>query len=185
MPKKTARQKAAIRNLERELDKLPRCGAALAGGQRCTNPSGFNTKHLGEGKCYRCSQPAGLATPIRVSPAQALAGVLHLAAGQLAYATMKVAELTEEDLVVEGIGLNPWIRLQRNLMHDVAKFAKISSDAGIDERMASLAEAQTRLMSKLLGEIADDLKLTPKQKGLLGPAIRRRLQLTQGSDGQK
>lgn len=194
--KKSQKARVAEAKLQREMDKMPRCNYVKKNGHKCKRAAGEGTDHTGSGHCKTCQdkylesgqanqiaqagdEVKGMAQAVAITPGQALAGVLHLSAGQLTYATQKVAEL-EEDEIISEVGLNAWIRLQRSLMHDLAKFAKIAADAGIDERMASLAEEQTRLMAKVIEEVAGDLNLTKEQKQILGPALRRRMQLVQG-----
>lgn len=178
----------AERKLAQETAKVvEKCGAAKRNGKPCGREAGWGTTHQGYGRCkiHGGSTTNGevaaakqevkdMATPIRVSPGQAMAGVLHLSAGQLAYVTEKVRALGEGDVMTE-FGVNAWIKLQRSLMHDTAKFAKIAADAGIDERMANLAEAQTLMIAKMFETLADELQFTKEQKALLGPALRRNL----------
>lgn len=163
------------------------CGANKRNGKPCKREAGWGTSHPGSGRCKMhggaTSNGAvaaakevtvGMATPIEVTPGQALAGVLHLAAGQLAYATWQVAKLKESE-IMQDHGIHPWVRFQRNLMIDVAKIGKLAADAGIDERMASLAEAQTAMVAKLIEDVCEDIKITTEQKKALGPALRARL----------
>ncbi len=131
----------------------------------------------------------GMAMPRRVSPMEALEAVLNLAAGQLVYATAKVSEMTEDELFVKGfsaegnyIGMVPdhWLKMQHELMNDVAKYAKMGADAGIAERGQVLQEAQTAMMAQVIEAVVGDLGLSAEQKEALGPAIRERMTVLQG-----
>lgn len=199
--KTTRKQETAERKLQQALDSLPRCGFVSKNGRVCQRAAGEGTQHLGKSHCFkhentkRVSGEAkaideavqkmnGMAVTVEVTPAQALAGVLHLSAGQLQYVTEQVAALDEEEIFTE-IGVNPWIRLQRSLMHDTIKFAKIAADAGIAERITNLAEEQQKLMASLFEDISVELKFTKTQKEALGPAIRKHLTLLAGGTETK
>jgi hypothetical protein len=135
-------------------------------------------------------EAGGMARPIQVTPAGAMNAVMRLAAGQLAYATRKVAELDDHELFVQGF--NPesgaivnvphhWLALQRACMADLAKYGKMCADAGIAERGAVLAEKQTEIVATLLEKVVESLDLTPTQRDLLGPAIRREMTVLEGT----
>jgi len=128
----------------------------------------------------------GMATPSNVSPGQALGGVLRLAAGQLVYASAQVARLRDDDLFerayspAEGVfKLVPhhWLKLQRDVMNDVARYAKLAADAGVAEREQQPAESQTEVVADLLEKVVGSLDLTSEQREELGPSIRRHLSL--------
>lgn len=124
-----------------------------------------------------------MSKPLRVTPGQAITGVLHLAAGQLAWVSTKVAELNEgeefEELEnAEGqvtVLPNRWLRLQRQLQQDLKQYSKAAADMGIQERQQTLAEAQTQMFHKVLEAVLDDLDLSAKQRKQVGPAIRKLL----------
>lgn len=185
------KQKDAQRILAQEQEKIrakgPKCNANKKDGSVCGLRAGFGTHHEGQGRCryHGGATPShelaviretveSMATPVEVTPGTAMAGVLNLSAGQLLYITAKVAALQEDDVMTD-IGINPWIRVQWRIMDSVAKYAKLAADAGIDERLVSLAEEQTRMISTMLEKIATDLEFTPEQKQKLGPAIRKHL----------
>jgi hypothetical protein len=188
--KPTKAQQTAARKLEAQLDQLPKCGMRKASAKRgplCKQPAGLGTDHLGSGPCWAHEmaevqeEANGMAKALEVTPGQAMAGVLHLAAGQLAYITDKVAGL-QEDEVVSDIGtVNAWVRLLHRQMELTMKTAKWAADAGIDERMMNLAEAQTAMMASLLEKVAGELNLTKTQQKAFGPAVRKHLTLSTGS----
>lgn len=181
---------------------LQRCGATTHAGKPCSYPAGHGTRHPGKGVCSRHTGSTrnqiakhakaelnGMAVPRRVSPVEALEAVLNLAAGQLVYATEKVSAMTDDELFVKGfssegnyIGMIPdhWLKLQREAMGDVAKYAKMGADAGIAERGQVLQEAQTAMMAQVIEAVVGDLGLNAEQKAALGPAIRQRMTLIQG-----
>ena len=175
------------------------CGAQRHDGKFCAQRAGWGTEHVGRGRCRHHGgqlrsglaaaadeEMRGMATPTDVSPGRALSGVLRLAAGQLVYASGQVAELQDEDLFerayspVEGVfKLVPhhWLKLQRDVMDDVARYAKMAADAGMAEREVQLAESQTELVAELLEKVVGSLDLTAEQRGQVGPSIRRHLTL--------
>lgn len=95
------------------------CGARKRDGSACQRPPGFDTDHLGVGRCSRhggnrqrainqaavalgehyVTHPGPLmGTPLHLEPADALAHCIAIAAGEVQYCTMKVMEL--EDALV-------------------------------------------------------------------------------------
>lgn len=119
-----------------------------------------------------------MATPIPVTPGQAIQAVLNLAAGQLAYVTAMVGGLDESqmfELTDAGAVPNRWVRLQLRIMSDIKQYSRAASDMGISERQMQLAEQQTEMIGSLLNAVMDSLDLTPKQRKEVGPAIREKL----------
>lgn len=124
-----------------------------------------------------------MAKSLPVTPGQAVLGVLHLGTGQLAYVTAKVAELDEKEMFEKGLtGEQPsrWLRLQRDLMDRVSRYAKLAGDMGIAERQIALAEQQTAMMKELLEGVMGEVGLTAAQRKKVGPAIRKHLSLVEG-----
>ncbi|MGI8749159.1 MAG: hypothetical protein ACR2J6_01160, partial [Thermoleophilaceae bacterium] len=182
----TKRAKALKRQEEmdaqKKRDAQTLCSAARHDGRSCVNQAGWGTEHVGYGRCrhhggqLRSGLAAAaneemrtMATPADVSPGRALSGVLRLAAGQLVYASGQVAELQDDDLFedayspVEGVFKkvpHHWLKLQRDVMDDVARYAKMAADAGMAEREVQLAESQTELVAGLLEKVVDSLDLS-------------------------
>jgi len=72
-----------------------------------------------------------------------------------------------------------WLKLQRDVMNDVARYAKLAADAGVAEREQQLAESQTEIVADLLEKVVGSLDLTSEQREELGPSIRRHLSLVE------
>lgn len=202
-PQRTAAQKkadASKARLEKRGSKT-KCGEPRKlDGKRCDKVAGWGTNHPGEGPCKHHGGTVpkarhtqrdnivelnGMARPRKSTPGESLEAVLNLAVGQLIYCTHKVGELEESKMfnptytaegAFAGMIPNHWIRLQREVMHDVAKFAKMGADAGIAERGQVIAEAQTAMMAQVLEAVVSELDLTPSQQKQLGPAIRETLE---------
>jgi hypothetical protein len=168
------------------------CGQPKKNGLPCRRSPGWGTDHEGTGACkfhggqtpngavVAAQEEAGaMSRPLEVTPTQAVTGVLHLAAGQLAYVTYKVGELDEADYF-EGEEGNRWVRLQGRLMDRLATFAKTAADMGIQERQVKLAEAQTMMIGKLISNVIGRLDLTPEQRKAVGPAIREEMAVIAG-----
>lgn len=178
-------------------DGEPICGAEKPNGDPCLWTAGHGTDHPGTGKCYKhggrnqsvgaaAQQAESMATSIPVTPGQAILGVLHLAAGQLAYCTAMVGGLTEAqmfEMTDAGAVPNRWVRLQLQIEDRLVKYARAAADVGINERQMQLAEQQTRMVGTMMEAVMDKLDLSPSQRKEVGPAIRESLPLlTAGVD---
>lgn len=184
-----SRQQRRPRRRVGRRDGEPFCGGLKRNGDPCLREAGWGTDHLGTGKCkhhggYRQSvgaaaqQAKDLATPITVTPEQAIQAVLNLAAGQLAYATAMVGGLSETQMFEQtdaGVVPNRWVRLQMAIMDRIKQYSRAAADMGINERQMNLAEAQTAMMGELLERVMGRVDLSPKQRKLVGPAIRAEL----------
>ncbi len=176
------------------------CGGLKRNGKICGREPGWGTEHPGTGNCkhHGGSTPGGIVSaarqqtegmgmPLPVSPAQSIAAVMHLAAGRLAYCTMKVAALGEDQIFKEtskGSGrfiLDKWIRLEREYAADLARYCKNAADMGVQERQMQMAEMQTNMIAAMLEAVVGDLDLTKEQRSNLGPAIRRHMATIDGS----
>ncbi|MEJ7749963.1 MAG: hypothetical protein WKF32_00755 [Thermoleophilaceae bacterium] len=186
---------------QKKRDATNTCGAARHDGKSCVHQAGWGTEHVGWGRCRHHGgqlrsglmaaakeEMRNMATPTDVTPGRALGGVLRLAAGQLVYASAQVAKLQDDDLFerayspAEGVfKLCPhhWLKLQRDVMGDVARYAKLAADAGVAEREVELAETQTEIVAELLERVVSSLDLTSEQRSALGPSIRRHLSLVE------
>jgi hypothetical protein len=178
------------------------CGAKKRNGEPCGRSAGWGTSHLGYGSCKHhagstlpgrvssAGEAIKLTRPLPITPSQGLLGVLHLAAGQLAYVNERVAEIEETDMFlarevdsVTGVAkMTPhyWIEFQLRIQDRVAKYSKLAADVGIAERAQSLREAQTMMMMNLIQAVMDDLGLDDEQRSQVGPSIRKHLTLLQG-----
>ena len=106
-----------------ERDKIRKgiCGARAAKGGLCHRSPGQGTDHPGVGRCnfHGGNSQTGkvaagvvigqgmmldgkqiMGTAIEIAPAEALAQCVYIAAGEVAYCTMRIAQLDEEDVVV-------------------------------------------------------------------------------------
>lgn len=169
------------------------CGANTKRGGPCTRRAGAGTDHFGTGRCSTHSgstgngrvtagreEANGMAVAIRVTPGQAVQGAMHSAAGEVAYATAKVAALDEAEVMTDG-HLHPWLRVKHGAEERLVRFAKAAADMGIAAAQLEIAKAQTALMGQFLEGVMGRLKLTPEQKKALPKAIREELAVISGS----
>lgn len=175
--------------------------------------AGAGTAHLGVGQCkhHGGSTESGnkhaakqmavvMGAEVDIEPHEALMLCVRIAAGEVAYCTRKIAELTHEEAtghpvtrtVSEFTGddgqvyeteqtkhapieLNIWIRVRQEALDRLAKFAKMALDAGVEERKVRMAEQWGERLARLLAGILEDLNLTPKQKKIAPDVIQGHL----------
>jgi hypothetical protein len=184
----------------------------------CQRPAGEGTDHLGYGHCrlHLGNTPTNtkaaylemaqaeamkiMGPMIDVSPIDALYTCVRIAAGEVAYTTMKVEEL-EVDAIArpqwdseksgpEGTvrehkegphTLNFWITTRHNCLERLAKFSKMALDAGIDERAIAMAEGQGTQLAFAMKSMFDELQLTNEQLEQLPDIIHRHLTVMEKS----
>lgn len=140
--------------------------------------------------------------PIDVDPLDALLQCVRIAAGEVQYATMRVAALTEAEAVItyreetEGYSrelgeqhstktstaaeLHIWIRARQSGLERLAKFSKMAIDAGIAERQVQIAEQMGTVIGRLIQAILTDLMLTPAQETRAPMVVRQHLTMLEG-----
>jgi hypothetical protein len=135
---------------------------------------------------------------IDIEPHDALLLCVRIAAGEVAYTTMKIQELEdplarpesdeektgEEHTSTHKEGpwdLHLWIRVRQQSLERLAKFSKMALDAGIDDRVVKLAEGQGNQLATVLQGIFQDLTLTAEQMEVLPSIIERHLRMIEGS----
>jgi hypothetical protein len=189
------------------------CGARKKRGGLCGRPAGWGTEHVGYGSCKLhggCTpgavaaaakaQARHLAVELEMEPHDALLWCVRVAAGEVAYATRRIQELEETDLVVEprverdawgenassyvqtsnAAMLNVWIRTRQEALDRLARFAKMALDAGVAERQVRIAEGWADRLGRLFDAVFADLDLTPAQLKKAGPSLERHLRVLEG-----
>lgn len=174
---------------ERDTLSTPLCGASKKNNRgKCRAFAGQGTQHLGLGRCkyHGGATPAHnrsavvaqakqemvmLGAPIDVEPHQALMGVLRATAGHVQWLAREVQRLG----ALEDGESKALVSLYSDERDRLARVAKACLDAGIAEAHVKLAEEQTEMVGSLISAVIEDLALTPKQRNLVGPAIRRHL----------
>ena len=106
------------------------------------------------------------------------------AAGELAYASARFGELTEQELVNDGEG-HFFHRLKIHAEERLVKYAKVAADMGVDAARLRIASAQTAMMGAFLEGVLSRIDLTAAQKKQIGPAIRAELTKVTEATGEE
>lgn len=119
-----------------------------------------------------------LGAPVDIDPGEAMLYCVAMASQELAWIQKQLAKVTEPThLVPEGNMGGPskgwtgmqeqfdiWILARQTAVERLARYSKMAIDAGIAERMVSMAEKLGDLIAPMLQGILSDLQLTPEQK---------------------
>jgi hypothetical protein len=137
---------------------------------------------------------------IDIHPMDALLMTVRISAGEVAYATRKIAELTQEEEVVrpeiettreggsdfdgathelqkQAEELNLWVRVRQQGMDRLAKFSKMALDAGAEERRVRVAEQAGEGLALAIRAILEGLQLNPDQERRAPELVREALEL--------
>lgn len=175
------------------------CNARTRGdGSPCDKPAGSGTNHLGVGKCrlhggaspnaeiagqiwlaHRDYQVMGV--PVDVTPHDALLECIRIAAGEVSYASERIAALDMEDAVGPVITTRPlkeekgaessieraeehgapalhiWIQVRRQAMDRLVTYSATAIKAGLEERLVRVAEQQGQLLAQAVRGILEEL----------------------------
>lgn len=178
----------------------PRCrqkagyGTSHPGFGACSSHGGATEKAaLSAGRAMAITMGA----PLKITPFEGLMHCVYVAAGEVMFCEAKVHELNVEDdeLIVapessvekqepEGYSseervhqkeLHIWIRIRQECLDRLARFCKMVLDARVDERFASVAEGTAGVLANVVGNILDELDLTPEQLERVPAALRRHM----------
>lgn len=184
-----------------------RCGAkAKSTGKPCGRPAGAGTDHPGVGRCSRHggssprAQVAGIVElarrdaavmgrPLDIDPHEALLECIRIAAGEVQYASDRIAELDPADAVGPVIttterplkwekgaespsdtvvevrhehpALHIWIKVRHEAMDRLANYSKIAIAAGIAERQVRVAEGQAQMLAEAMRRFAQAMGFEP------------------------
>lgn len=149
-------------------------------------------------------QETVMGVAIDIHPMDALLMTVRIAAGEVAYATRKIAEIRREDEVVRptsttdrhivgDVGatweetrapedLNLWIKVRQTAMDRLAKFSKMALDAGAEERRVRVAEQAGEGLAVAIRAILDGLRLSPDQETRAPALVREALELLERGD---
>jgi hypothetical protein len=178
---------------------------------------GWGTEHVGYGHCrtHGGNSPGGIkaaltermneelatvtrtvmGTAIDVDPMDALVWCVRITAGEVAYATYKVEQLTPQDEIVTPVQtldreggritqevttfpeeLNLWIKIRQSSVDRLARFSKMAIDAGVAKRQLELAEEAGDALAASLRLVLDGLALSPEQERLAPDLVRSALE---------
>lgn len=202
-------------------DPMERCGAKTRAGGRCQRASGWGTGHSGVGRCkfHGGASPQAevggaialarqeavvMGRPLAMEPHEALLECIRIAAGEVAYASERIAALEETDAVGPVITTRPlkhekgaesrtervheegeprlhiWIVVRQRAMDRLVNYSKIALNAGVEERRVRLAEQQGALIAGAIRRILESLGVANHPQA---PAVVRR-ELTLIAGGQ-
>jgi hypothetical protein len=193
-----------------------RCNARTRKGTPCTFQAGWGTGHQGTGRCklHGGASPqaelSGAVTlarremlvmgrPLDMEPHEALLECIRIAAGEVAYASERIAELDAADAVgpvvsthrrplkeekgaedprteveevrVEAPALHIWIVVRQHAMDRLVNYSKIALAAGVAERQVRLAEQQGQLLVEVIRGVLTDLGVNEHPEA---PAVVRK-----------
>lgn len=180
------------------------CGAMGRKGTPCKRPAGWGTQHVGDGRCKlhggntATHRTAAVRTMIQtemlgttlgahlavdIHPTEALLELVKMTAGYVRWLNAEVAALgrLEESSYVTGLHEpKVLIRLLGEYTDRLARFSKMALDAGVEERLVSLAEAQGELVASVLVNVLSDLALSPAQQAAAPEVVRRHMLVLEG-----
>lgn len=190
------------------------CGARKKNGIACNRPAGWGTSHLGYGSCKlhggstrnntlfsmkkeMSDRTPVMGLPLDIDPSEALLSCVRITAGEVMYATARVAELEAEAALVQDVvvterhnaeygshretktsstaTIHLWIKTRQDAVDRLARYSKMAIDVGVEERLVRAAEHIGGLMGRVLQAVLDDLSLTPAQKALAPGVVHRHL----------
>ena len=140
-----------------------------------------------------------MGSPIEVTPAEALQHCVRIAAGEVAYCTLKVNQLTEKQVLSrptkiteENYGngrgsrkvehghltVHVWVRERQRCVDRLARLAKMSLDAGVAEREVALQERMADVLVRFATGLFEDLgidRASDKLQARARAAVERQL----------
>ena len=179
------------------------CGAKTRHGSQCQRPAGWGTNHAGAGNCklHGGKSPNGelhgnlqlarreaavMGQPLPVDPGDALLQCIQIAAGEVQYASLRIADLDDDAALVEqqtvkvrplSLGkdgespevtveevttssvadLHVWIRVRQQAMDRLVNYSSVAIKAGLEERRVKIAEQTGALIAQAVRGILEDL----------------------------
>lgn len=195
------------------------CGARTRLGHPCTRPAGWGTQHVGVGRCkmHGGASPhaevngqvqlarreyAVMGIPLNVQPHEALLECIRIAAGEVAYASDRIAGLLPEEAVGPTISTRPlkwekgaespearvheegppalhiWIQVRHQALDRLAQYSATALKAGIEARLVDIAERQGEALVEVIRGVLLELGLLDRPD--VPAIVRRQLTLVAG-----
>jgi hypothetical protein len=192
-------------------------------GPPCQQRAGHGTNHPGVGRCSKHGgaspnaevagqvflarrEAAVMGVPLDIEPHEAILECIRIAAGEVQYASDRIAELEPSEAVgavvttlrrpmkeekggedpgveVEEIrheapALHIWIVARRQAMDRLVQYSGVAIKAGIDERRVKLAESQGQMLVQVIRGVLEKLGVLnrPEVPGI----VREQLTLVAG-----
>lgn len=197
------------------------CGAKTRNGGKCKMAAGAGTDHLGIGRCklhggaspnaqltgvveLARREAAVMGRPLDIAPGEALLQCIRIAAGEVQYASDRIAELDVDDAIVgqrtvktrplsEGkdgesptqtveevtvttaADLHIWIHVRRQALDRLVNYSAVALKAGVEERRVKIAEQTGQLIANVIRGVLTDLGVADHPEA--PNVVRRHLQL--------
>ncbi len=178
------------------------CGSKTKSGKLCDKQSGWGTNHVGVGRCklHGGNTPLAIQSgltwlakrecrvmgiPLDIEPHDALLQCISIAAGEVQYASFRIAELDESDEVgavvstlyrpkklakgaedegtqitetrVEMPQLHVWIQVRHQAMDRLVNYSAAAIKCGLEERLVKVAEGQGQMLATTIRDILREL----------------------------
>lgn len=193
-----------------------RCGAKTRSGGPCRHEAGWGTQHVGVGRCklHGGAEPHAqvngmvllarreqqvMGAPLPITPEDAILECIRIAAGEVRYASDRIAELQADEAVgaprrtlarksddgtVQEVRQDPpalhvWIVARREALDRLMAYSVAAVRAGIEKRRVKLAEDQGALLVQAIQGILRDLGVLDRAKA--PGIIRKHLTLVAGA----
>lgn len=194
-----------------------RCGKKTRKGAPCAHEAGWGTQHLGVGQCklHGGAEPHAqvnglvllarremgvMGAPIDIEPQDFILECIRIAAGEVFYASERIAVLTEADVLVQTrttvvkkdadgatsqevrasneFKLHAWIVVRDRAMDRGVQYSFAALKAGIEERRVRVAEQQGMLLAQAVQGILRELGVD--QRPEVAGIVRKHLTLVAG-----
>lgn len=201
--------------MKRKAPKEPaRCAAKTRKGTPCAHEAGWGTQHVGVGRCklHGGAEPhaqvngmvelarreqAVMGAPLSIEPHEAILECIRISAGEVAYASERIAGLEADQAVGEVItsversgesgyeetrqgppALHVWIVVRQQAMDRLVQYSFAALKAGIEERRVRVAERQGMLLAQAVQGILRELGVHDRPE--VGAVVRKHLTLVAG-----
>jgi hypothetical protein len=200
------------------------CGAKTRRDTPCKRGAGWGTGHPGVGRCklhggaspnaelvgaveIARRQMHAMGVALDVHPHQAIQQCIRIAAGEVQYATERIAELAPEDAVGPVVTTRPlkyekgaessterveehgppaahiWIKVRHDAMDRLVAYSKVALAANVQEHAARIAEQEGQLIATAIARILADLGVGDHPEAR--PVVRRHLtEIAEIADGE-
>jgi hypothetical protein len=200
------------------------CGAKTRKGTPCLQRAGHGTNHPGVGRCSKHggasprAEVAGqvflarrealtMGVPLDVEPHEAILECIRISAGEVQYASERIAELAPDEAMgpvisthmrpmkIEKGGEEPehevqetehgppalhvWIQARHQAMDRLVTYSATALKAGVEQRQVEIAERQGQMIVEVIRGVVAELGMADHPE--VPQIVRRQLTLVAGS----
>lgn len=203
------------------------CGAKTSSGGSCQQQAGWGTDHIGVGRCklhggaspqaqlsgvvaLARRESVAMGRPLDVHPHEAIIECIRIAAGEVYYASERIAELEPDEVVapVETQKMRPmkgeygaeldtpayeistdvpalhvWIQVRQKAMDRLVQYSAIALKAGVEERRVRIAEGMAEQIADAMKAFATAMGLNPADPSVRAGMRTGLLTLVHGDAG--